>query len=47
MQELVGIKTNTDLSTIFKQIHENNIRISINIDTLINSIKEHKVIQVL
>ena len=47
MQELAGIKTNVNLSTIFKQIHENNIKISINIDTLINLIKEHKVIQVL
>jgi hypothetical protein len=42
MQELAGIKTNTNLSTIFKQIHENSFKISANIDTLINSIKEHK-----
>ena len=42
MQELAGIKTNTNLLAIFKQIHENSSKISTNIDTLINSIKEHK-----
>jgi hypothetical protein len=42
MQELAGIKTNVNLLTIFEQIHENSLKISTNIDTLINSIKEHK-----
>jgi hypothetical protein len=42
MQELAGIKPSSKLSSVFKQVYKNNIKISNDIESLTNLLKEHK-----
>lgn len=43
MQELAGIKSDNDLTSLFKQIHQNNIKREKEINNLMELIiKEHK-----
>lgn len=43
MQELAGIKPNNNLTSLFKQIHQNSIKRKKEINNLMESIiKEHK-----
>jgi hypothetical protein len=42
MQELAGIKTDSKLTLLFKQIHQNNIKIDNSIKEFTNIIKERK-----
>ena len=42
MQELAGIKSDSELSLLLKQTYQNNIRINNNIKEFTNIIKERK-----
>lgn len=42
MQELAGIKSDSNLTLLFKQIYQNNIKINNNIKEFTNIIKERK-----
>ena len=42
MQELAGIKSDSNLTSLFKQIYQNNIKIDNSIKKFTNIIKERK-----
>jgi hypothetical protein len=42
MQELAGIKSDSELTLLFEQIHQNNIKIDNSIKEFTNIIKERK-----